>query len=341
MISLLDIQKFLEEKAAPKYRWAQFLDYYFSRDLKGWPNWNDLKTWPKNLKESLPALNNVEEIKYFASANNRSSKAVIKFAGDQKLVETVLMRYYDYDTVCLSSQLGCPLACKFCATGQGGFIRNLSVLEILEQFQAWVIYLNKNEKADSLKNLVFMGMGEPFLNWPVVKEAIELFNNNYQIGQRHITISTAGIPEKIREFADLHWQVNLALSLHAGTDKVRQSLMPIAETYSLKDLWKSLNYYLEHNNRKVFLEYILIENVNDSLAEIQAVIDQIVKSNPKLLHLNLIPYNPHEAAEYQTSSAEQLRKIEALLTENRIHYTWRDSLGQDIGGACGQLSKNS
>jgi 23S rRNA (adenine2503-C2)-methyltransferase len=341
MTNLTDLKKYLEEQKAPTYRWQQFLDYYFSRDLKAWPNWNDLKTWPKSLKEKLPALSNITEIKYLESLDQRSSKAIIKYAEDEKWVETVLMRYYNYDTVCLSSQLGCPLNCSFCATGQGGFIRNLTALEIIEQFQAWLIYLNEKGKADSIKNLVFMGMGEPFLNWSEVRAAIQYFHDYYNIGHRHITISTAGIPEKIKEFADIDWPVNLALSLHAGSDAVRQKLMPIAKTYNLNDLWDSLNYYFSKHRRKVFLEYILIEHVNDSLEEIQMVVARIKKSDKRLLHLNLIPYNPHETADYQTSSEDQLRRIEKLLQDNEIHYTWRDSLGQEIGGACGQLSKNS
>lgn len=341
MINLTYLQKHLEEQGAPVYRWQQFLDYYFSWNLKTWPNWNDLKTWPKNLKENLPLLHNISEIKYLSDSNNRSAKAIIKYGKDEKWVETVLMRYYNYDTICLSSQLGCPLNCSFCATGQGGFIRNLKALEIVEQFQAWLIYLNEKGKADTIKNLVFMGMGEPFLNWNEVKEAIDCFHDYYNIGHRHITISTAGLPDKIKEFSDLTWSVNLALSLHAGSDTVRQKLMPIAKTYTLDLLWESLDYYFRKHRRKVFLEYILIEQVNDSVNELRLVVERIKKSERKLLHLNLIPYNPHAASSYKSSSVGQLRLLEALLKENNIHYTWRDSLGKEIGGACGQLSKNS
>ncbi|HPL92796.1 MAG TPA: 23S rRNA (adenine(2503)-C(2))-methyltransferase RlmN [bacterium] len=341
MINLPDVKKHLAEQGAPAYRWRQFLDYYFSRDLKAWPNVEGLLTWPKTLKNDLPALHNVTEIKYLESADRRSAKAIIKYGDDDKWVETVLMRYHNYDTICLSSQLGCPLNCKFCATGQGGFIRNLTAEEIIEQFQAWLIYLNQNGKADSIKNLVFMGMGEPFLNWPEVKRAIEYLHDNYGIGHRHITISTAGLPDKIKEFSDLDWPVNLAISLHAGSDAVRQKLMPIANTYSLNQLWDSINYYFGKHRRKLFLEYILIEHLNDSVEEMRLVVERIKKSERKLLHVNMIPYNPHSAADFQSSSAEQLRRLEALLKAENIHYTWRDSLGQEIGGACGQLSKNS
>lgn len=346
LFELGELIKYFDKQNLANYRWDQFLQYYFSKEITAVPNWDDFTTWGKKLKADFAEnflLNNIDSFEIQSAKNNRSHKALLKL-DDGQLVETVLMSYKEYKTVCLSSQIGCPLNCQFCATGAGGFARNLSEIEILEQYQFWLSQLNKREIASpkpAIKNLVFMGMGEPFLNWQAVKDSIYLFNQHYNIGMRHMTVSTSGLIKGIREFAQENWEVNLAISLHAGFNKTRNLLMPINVANPLNKLWEAINYYFRNNNRKVFLEYILIDGINDSLEEIKAVIDQMKKSTPKLLHLNLIPYNEVEGKPWERSRPEQIKKIQYLLTKENIHFTLRKSLGSDVEGACGQLKHKS
>lgn len=346
LFDLGQLIKFFNKQNLPNYRWEQFLQYYFSKEITAVPNWDDFTTWGKNLREQFSAefdLNNIESFEIHSAKNHCSHKALLKLT-DNSLLETVLMQYKEYKTICLSSQIGCPLNCQFCATGAGGFGRNLTEIEILEQYQFWLSQVNNREIASpqpAIKNLVYMGMGEPFLNWQAVKDSIYLFNQNYNIGLRHITVSTVGLIKGIREFANEDWPVNLAISLHAGFNKTRNILMPINETNPINKLWEAIRYYFRKNNRKVFLEYILIDGINDSLEEITAVIEEIQKTNQKLLHLNLIPYNDVEDKPWEPSSPEQIKKIEYLLTKENIHFTLRKSLGTEVGGACGQLKHRS
>ena len=334
--------KYFDKQNLPSYRWDQFLEYYFSKELKEVPTWNNFTTWGKNLREKFSkefVLNNIKHSDIYSAPNNRSHKALLKL-DDDRLVETVLMGYKEYKTVCLSSQIGCPLNCQFCATGAAGFERNLTEIEILEQYQFWLGKINDREIASPkppIKNFVFMGMGEPFLNWQAVKDSIYLLNQNYNIGLRHITVSTAGLIKGIREFAKEEWPVNLAISLHAGFNQTRNIIMPMNENNPLNKLWDAIRYYFRTNNRKVFLEYILIDDINDSLAEFEAVVEQIKATNPKLLHINLIPYNDVEGKPWERSKPEQVKRIQYYLTKENIHFTLRKSLGTEVGAACGQL----
>lgn len=348
MNNLLDFKNFIqlfEKENYPQYRWDQFLTYYFSLELNDLPNWQDLTTWPKNMREKFANkidLNNIIKSKIKSADNNRSHKALLTLQ-DKKLIESVLMSYKDHNTVCLSSQIGCPLNCQFCATGKAGFERNLKVVEIIEQFQYWLVQVNNKDikvENPNTYNLVFMGMGEPFLNWNNVKDAIYLFNHYYNISFRRITVSTAGLIKGIKEFANEDWPVNLAISLNAGSNRVRNILMPINESNPLNKLWSAIRYYFKRNNRKVFLEYILIDDFNDSLEEISEVVAKIKQISPKLLHLNLIPYNPVKGKPWSTVKPKQLQRIIKYLENEHIHFTVRDSLGADVNAACGQLKHN-
>jgi 23S rRNA (adenine2503-C2)-methyltransferase len=266
------------------------------------------------------------------SGESDSVKAIIRIDGDM-LIETVLMRHLTgRNTVCVSSQVGCALDCLFCQTGKMGYRRNLTPSEIIMQVLFFQRYLKS--MGSSISNIVFMGMGEPFLNYDNVLEAVRAINNHdkFDIGARHISISTAGLPEKIKLFSDEKTQVNLAVSLNAPNDELRSRIMPLNLKYGLPELLQSVKHYIKKTNRKVMFEYVLIEGLNDS--------DKIAKELASLLKgilclVNLIPYN----GEPPLSPPSRIRTdaFKKILMENGLNVTQRSRFGADIKSACGQL----
>lgn len=329
-MDLSSLSKILADQ--PAYRYRQVREAVFKQLIN---NWDEARNLPKELREELiadcPLEIKAEEIK-----DKRSAKAAIYLA-DGNVIESVLINNNDgRHTVCVSSQVGCPIGCDFCATGKIGFRRNLTAEEIVEQ----VLYFARQLKAEEerVDNVVFMGMGEPFLNTDNVFKAIEGLNDKegLNIGARSISISTVGIIEGIKKMAKFPLQVNLALSLHAPNDQLRDQLVPINKKYPIKKLWPALENYLEETNRKVMLEYVMIAGINDSdklAQELAKIIGELPK---KLVLVNLIPYNP--TGSYRASPASKLEAFKNILGRNGIEAVVRESLGQNILGACGQLA---
>lgn len=300
-------------------------------------DWDQASGLPKELRV---ILNNACPLDIKATVlvgkENNSLKAAIQLE-DGNMVETVLMRHNDgRNTVCLSTQAGCPLKCDFCATGRLGFKRNLAAEEILEQ----IIFMSRILKKENSRvtNAVFMGMGEPFLNYDNVMSAIKIINdkNYFNIGARKISVSTAGIIPGIEKFAKEPLQVNLAISLHAPTDELRDKLMPINRTYPLKKLISAIKKYTEKTNRKVMLEYILLSNVNDSQQNAEELIKTLDPLSKKLFVINVIPCNPTQ--KYKQPSAEKIKKFKDVLSKAGLNTVERYEFGRDIRGACGQLA---
>ncbi|HPA25520.1 MAG TPA: 23S rRNA (adenine(2503)-C(2))-methyltransferase RlmN [bacterium] len=324
--------KLLEKilSAYPKYRLAQVKQTIF-RDLK--ENWLEVSNLPADLKNILDKEFSLKiKAKDFLSQDKKTIKILLTLADDLQ-IESVLMTYAKRNTVCISTQVGCPLACAFCATGQLGFKRNLSASEIIEQ----VLFFSRllKDKDERVNNLVFMGMGEPFLNYDAVLEAIRIMNrvDTFNIGIRHFSISTAGLPEKIRQLADEDLAINLAISLHAPNDLIRKKIMPIAEKYSLKEIFSSVDYFIKKTSRKVMFEYLLIKDVNDSSENALELASLMRK---KLYHLNLMTYNLTGA--FSATHPETVRRFKEILEKNKVQVTFRRSFGEDISGACGQLA---
>ena len=241
------------------------------------------------------------------------------------------MDYEDWLTACVSSQVGCSLGCHFCATGKMGFKRNLTPEEIVDQ----ILYWNQKIYPKYIGRIVFMGMGEPFLNWDNVLTAINIINSKdgLNIGARKISISTAGVADKIIEFANLDTQINLAVSLHSADQKIRESFMPIAKKYSLSQLKNACNYYVGKTNRQLFFEYALMD-INTSQNDAKLLVD-FINSN-RLFFLNLIPLNTVEGGMTPASPNQQKAFIN-YLDQSRIEYSLRRSFGQNFAAACGQL----
>jgi 23S rRNA (adenine2503-C2)-methyltransferase len=318
-------------KQEPAYRLKQ-VKRAISKDLIS--NWSEATTIPQDLRRRLErGCPLYIQAKTYISSSGDSIKALITLHDNVK-IESVLMRHKDKrNTVCVSSQVGCPLKCTFCATGRMGFKRNLNPSEIIEQVIFFARLLRMEAK--KVTNIVFMGMGEPFLNYDNVIEAIRILNDKegFALGARHFSVSTVGITEGIRKLAQEKLQVNLAISLHAPTNDLRIKLMPINKQYPIENVMSAADYYISKTNRKVMFEYILIKDVNDSLAFAEKL-GKLLQD--KLCVVNLIPCNPMDKV--RPSSQVRLEKFKRILEGSGIPVVQRYSFGQDIHAACGQLA---
>lgn len=324
-MDLKALSDYLSSKSLPDYRRRQIEKNYYSGRYHSFSEMSDL---PKDLRQDLENnLSLLSLLEQRLEQGTDTQKAVLKLK-DNLSIESVLMNYDQWLTACISSQVGCPLNCAFCATGKMGFKRNLTIEEIVDQ----ILYWNSKLYPKYIGRIVFMGMGEPFLNWDNLIAALKIIKENLGFGSRKISISTAGIVPKIYEFADLNTEINLAISLHATNQKTRQKIMPVAKQYVFSDLIKSLNYYTSRTNRQIFLEYALIKNINDFPLHLQELIE-LLKSN-HLFYLNLIPLNPVKGGLIPSSN---LKLFTDTLEKNHLNFSLRQTFGQSINSACGQL----
>jgi len=255
---------------------------------------------------------------------------------DGELIETVLMKYKDHMTLCVSSQVGCAVNCAFCQTGKSGFTRNLSALEIVNQY--YEVEREVKKSGGHVRNIVFMGMGEPLLNLPNVVQALEILGNpqGQDVSIRRISVSTAGILPGIEELLIDELPLTLSISLHATTDEKRSRIMPINRTYSLKELIETLRLYQSRTNRKITFEYILIKDFNMTREDAERL-REITKGF--ICNVNLIPYNAVENCEFATPGRTEIERFTSQLERLGVNVTLRASRGKDIQGACGQLRK--
>lgn len=327
-MDLAKIQSLL--KTEQSYRLAQIKKLIF-KDLIC--NWQEATTLPINLRTVLEENTPLQILaETFTTKDGQTTKALLTL-NDGLKVESVLMRYENRNTVCVSSMVGCPLACVFCATGKMGFKRNLDASEMVDQVLFFARILRKENR--KVTNVVFMGMGEPFLNYDNVILAIRLLNDkdNFGLGARHFSISTVGIPSGIEKLARESLEVNLALSLHATTDDLRSSLMPINGKFPLETILQEVENYIRKTHRKVMLEYVLIRNINDKEEDAKNLA-RLAKGN--LFHVNLIRYNP--TGIFEPSTDERARKFKEILVKKGVSVTERFRFGEKISAACGQLA---
>ena len=254
---------------------------------------------------------------------------------DGNVIESVLMQYHFGKTVCVSSQIGCKMGCKFCASTGIAFVRSLTSGEIVEQ-----IIAIEQDIGEKISNVVFMGIGEPFDNYDNVMNAIKILNNQkgLNIGARHISISTSGIVPKIYQFADENVQCTLSISLHSANNETRSSMMPVNNAYNIQELIKACKYYISKTNKRISFEYALAKDNNDN----QKAADELVELlHGMLCHVNLIPINKIENGKYIKSSNENIIKFRDYLNSKGITATIRRELGSDIDAACGQLRRKN
>ena len=333
-MDLTNLEKAL--KGEPDFRLKQIKRAIF-KDLVN--DWDKIMVLPLTLRQKLNQELSLEiKAEVFTSNDNKTIKALIDLKDGLK-TETVLMRYSDRNTACLSSMVGCPLACEFCATGKMGFKRNLTIGEIIEQVLFFNRFLkNENQKVNSI---VFMGMGEPFLNYDNVLGAIRILNDEdyFNIGARHISISTVGIIEGIEKLAKESLQVNLAISLHAPNKELRSKIMPINKKYSLIEVLEDVENYLKVTRRKVMFEYVMIKDVNDSLENAKELAILLSGLKSSIFMVNLISYNP--TGIFKASSSERIKNFKAVLEKSNIEVVQRYKFGVSIKAACGQLASGN
>ncbi len=276
------------------------------------------------------------ESEVITADDGKTAKAVIHLDGGV-VIETVLMRHRGgRNTVCVSSQAGCPLGCDFCLTGQRGFTRNLTAGEIVGQILLFARILKL--EGERIRNVVFMGMGEPFLNYDAVMEAIRIMNDpeGLKIGGRRISISTIGIVKGIKKLAREPIQVNLAVSLHIPDDRLRSRLIPVNKEHPIRDVLEVVSGYIEKTRRKVMIEYLLLDGINDSPDDAEKLIVLLKRSLKNLYYVNLITYNP--TGKYRSPPRHRIEKFQKTLEDANITVTLRHRFGREIKAACGQLA---
>lgn len=340
------LKSFAETNSLPGFRVKQIMHSIYKDGVVDQLQINQLPMEARQkLKDEKP-LFCFEILKELQSPNGNTVKALFKMK-DGALIEGVLMRFNDgRNSVCVSSQVGCGLKCAFCATGTMGLKRNLTAEEIFDQvlyFNSFLRRLAKtqnqskaNEKGARVDHIIFMGMGEPFMNYDNVIQSIKYMNDpDYlEIAARHITVSTSGIVPGIEKLAEFQLQINLAVSLHAPNQKLRESIMPVARAFNLEKLMNSLKEYVDKTHRRVSYEYVMLKDINDSEATARELA-QLIKG--QRCHVNLIPYNQTYLG-FTNAGKSRIDKFKEILESHDIPTTVRVSLGQDIDAACGQLA---
>lgn len=321
------------------FRAEQIFKWLFVDKVKSFDEMTNLSL---DLREKLKANYNICN---FEILNKLVSKdGTIKYLfdiGDENAIESVLMDYHHGKSVCVSSQIGCKMGCKFCASTGIAFIRSLTSGEIVEQ-----IISIEQDTGCTVSNVVFMGIGEPMDNFDNVMNAIAILNNpkGLNIGARHISVSTSGVVPRIYEFADRNIQSTLSISLHSPDDEKRSSMMPVNNLYNIEELMKACKYYMEKTNKRISFEYALAKGNNDNLEDAEKLIRLIktqLGNHTNLVHFNLIPINDIEGGKYTKSSIDNIIKFRDYLNNKGITATIRRELGSDINAACGQLRRQN
>ncbi|MFJ6098899.1 23S rRNA (adenine(2503)-C(2))-methyltransferase RlmN [Williamsia muralis] len=327
----------------PKFRADQLARQYYARLNADPAEMTDL---PAAMRESVgqalfPQLMTV--VRHIACDDNTTRKTLWRLH-DGTLLESVLMRYSDRTTLCISSQAGCGMACPFCATGQGGLDRNLSTAEIVDQVRAAARSMRDGELGDPgrLSNVVFMGMGEPLANYKRVIDAVRRITSpapeGLGISQRSVTVSTVGLAPAIRRMADEGLTVTLAVSLHTPDDELRDTLVPVNNRWSVREVLDAARYYADSTGRRVSIEYALIRDINDQPWRADLLGEKLRKALGPLVHVNLIPLNPTPGSKWDASPKAVEREFVRRVIAQGVSCTVRDTRGQEIAAACGQLA---
>lgn len=330
-LSFAELEELILNLGEPKFRAKQIYEWLY----RGIESFDEMLNIPKGLRKKLEdncSIGGAKICEKFVSRIDETRKYLLELS-DGNLIEAVLMKYeYGY-TICISSQVGCRMGCKFCASTIGGKERDLLPGELIGQ----IICVQK-DLGQRISNVVMMGIGEPFDNFDNVVKFIELVNapEGLNIGQRHISISTCGVVPKIRELAELKLQITLLISLHAPDDKKRSEIMPINKKYPISELLSACDYYINKTGRRISFEYTLISGVNDSTAEADMLAGLL---GGRLCHVNLIPVNQVEETGFKKSGRSGVDAFRARLEMRGIAATVRREMGSDINAACGQLRR--
>lgn len=329
----LEIEKIIEEEKLPSYRGKQLMQWIYKKFAI---SINQITEWPKSLRLSFSQKYYIGNIKLIE--RKISSDGTEKFLWeleDNEKIESVIIPDKERLTLCISSQVGCPLKCKFCLTGKIGFRRNLKAWEIVDQFiQVSKLIMAKDSKERKITNIVFMGMGEPLLNFDNVVEALWRLKNLIEFSPRRITLSTVGIVPALKELPQKAPPIKLAISLNATDEKTRSLLMPINKKYPLYELLKTIKEYPLKPRQRITFEYVMLKGINSS-EEDALRLSQILKGIPS--KINLIPFNPWEGCEFKKPDEYEILKFQEILASKGYSVFIRKSKGIDIHAACGQL----
>ena len=332
-LSFAELTEWLTEQGQPAFRARQIFSWLYDSLVDDWGAMTNL---PVDLRDTLSQralLSSLAMLERVDSADGLTTKELLELQ-DGETIESVLMRYEGRQSVCLSSQVGCAVGCPFCATGQSGFARNLTSGEIIDQVLHFARQLHGEGAA--VTNVVFMGMGEPLVNYDAVWKAIRTLNDarGSRLGARRFTVSTVGIVPGIRKMTQEGLEVGLAVSLHAPNDRIRDQLVPINKTYPLAQLMSACREYSDHSHRRVTFEYALIQGVNDS-QHLAQELGQLLRG--MLCHVNLIPINPIPGGIHLPTSRDSVMAFRQELNQYGIASTVRLGRGADIQAGCGQL----
>lgn len=330
--TLDELKVWMSENGESAFRGKQILSWIY----KGVMDFEGMKNIPKSLIDKLKenfTITMPEIIEVYKSELDGTEKFLLAFP-DGNLIESVLMRYKHGNSICISTQVGCRMGCKFCASTIEGRVRNLTTGEILSEVIAVQNYIGER-----ISNIVLMGSGEPLDNYDNVVKFLDVVSADYglNIGQRHITLSTCGIVPKIYELADRELSITLAISLHAFNDEKRKEIMPIARKYTISELLEACRYYLNKTNRRITFEYALVKDVNDGIEDAKAL-GKLLRG--MLCHVNLIPVNEIKENTFKRSSKKTIEEFSEILKNNGIEVTTRREMGSDINAACGQLRRS-
>ena len=328
-----ELEDLLKELGEPKFRAKQIFDWLHAKQVDSFEEMTNLS---KGLREKLSEtadINGVEIVRKLVSQIDGTRKYLFALS-DGAIIESVLMKYEHGNTVCISTQVGCRMGCKFCASTLDGVERGLTAGEMLSQ-----IYAIQKDCGERVHGTVLMGSGEPLDNYDNVVKFLRLINDpkGQNMGQRHITLSTCGLVDKMYDLAEEDLQITLAVSLHAPNDGIRTQTMPIAKVYSMDKLLQACRDYADKTKRRITFEYALIHGVNDGD---EHAWELVKKLRDMLCHVNLIPVNDVKERNYVKSTADRVKRFAGILNENGVETTVRRKLGSDIDAACGQLRRS-
>ena len=327
-----EMKELLSEWGEKPFRAAQIFGWLHEKRVSSYEEMTNISKALRERMEEECELTAVKEIDRLESTDG--TKKFLFELSDGQAIESVLMKYHHGNSVCISSQAGCRMGCRFCASTLGGLIRNLTASEMLEQ-----IYEIERITEENVSNVVVMGTGEPMDNYDNLVRFVRILSakEGKNISVRNITVSTCGIVEGMKRLAEENLPLTLALSLHAPNDEVRKQLMPVANKYKLEDVLAACDYYYEKTSRRITFEYSLVEGVNDSV-ECAKELSQKLKG--KNCHVNLIPVNPIKERDFKKSRNAAIQNFKNTLEKNRINVTIRREMGSDINAACGQLRRS-
>lgn len=328
-----EMKVFVTEIGEKPFRGKQIYQWLHEKQVTSFDEMTNLSAKLRERLKETSTLTVLKEVTVQTSALDGTKKYLFELE-DGNMVESVLMRYHHGNSVCISSQAGCRMGCKFCASTLDGLVRGLTPAEMLEQ-----IYRIGADIGERISNVVVMGTGEPLDNYENLLKFIHILTEEggLHISQRNLTVSTCGIVPRIRQLADEKLQITLALSLHASTQEKREQIMPVAKAYDLTQVLDACKYYFKQTGRRISFEYSLIEGVNDSAEDVRNLASLLRGMN---CHVNLIPVNPIKERDYRQSDRRAIEAFQAYLEKNGINVTVRREMGRDINGACGQLRKS-